>query len=171
MISERMQEALNDQMKWEFYSEFLYLAMAGYFMSQSLDGFANWMTIQAEEERSHALMFFNYIDEAGGRPMIYAFDQMDNEYESVMDVFEKTVEHEILVTRRINDLMDLAVEEKDHATASFLDWFVKEQVEEVASPQKILDQLKMLKDDNRGVLMIDRELSQRVFHPPAASEE
>lgn len=171
MLSEKMQEALNDQMKWEFYSEFLYLAMAGYFKSLSLDGFANWMVVQAEEERTHALMFFNYIDEAGGRPYIRAFDQMENEYDSVIDVFKATVEHEKLVTRRINDLMSMALEEKDHATANFIDWFVKEQVEEVAGPQKILDQLELVKGDNRAVLMLDRELGQRIYTPPASAAE
>lgn len=170
MLSERMQEALNDQMKWEFYSAFLYLAMAGYFKSKSLDGFANWMMIQTQEETAHAMMFFNYISDAGGRPDVRAFDQMDNEYSSVTDVFRITVEHEKLVTRRINDLMNLALEEKDHATAGFLDWFVKEQVEEVASPQKILDQLEMVKEQGNALIMMDRELAQRVFHPPAATE-
>ncbi|MGQ9475080.1 MAG: ferritin [Actinomycetota bacterium] len=171
MLSEKMQEALNDQMKWEFYSEFLYLAMAGYFKSRSLDGFANWMTVQAEEERTHALMFFNYIAEAGGRPEIRVFDQVQNEYPSVTDVFRTTVEHEKLVTRRINDLMTLAQEEKDHATANFLAWFVKEQVEEVASAQKILDQLDLVKEDGHALMMLDRELAQRVFTPPAAAAE
>lgn len=171
MLSEKMQEALNDQMKWEFYSEFLYLAMAGYFKSRSLDGFANWMMVQAEEERTHAIMFFNYIADAGGRAEIRAFDQMENEYPSVTDVFRATVEHEKLVTRRINDLMSLALEEKDHATASFLDWFVKEQVEEVASPQKILDQLEMVKEGGHAIMMLDRELAQRVFRPPTAAVE
>jgi len=169
MLSERMQEALNDQMKWEFYSEFLYLAMAGYFKSRSLDGFANWMMIQTQEEHAHALMFFNYIAEAGGRPEVRAFDQMQNEYPSVTDVFRVTVEHEKLVTRRINDLMNLALEEKDHATAGFLDWFVKEQVEEVASPQKILDHLEMVKEEGSALMMMDRELAQRVFNPPTTT--
>ena len=167
MLSERMQEALNDQMKWEFYSEFLYIAMAGYFLSRSLDGFANWMMVQAEEERTHAKMFFNYINDAGGRPEIRAFDQMENDYDSVIDVFKATVEHEKLVTRRINDLKDLALQEKDHATANFLDWFVKEQIEEVASPQKILDQLELAAGDGQALMMLDRELAQRVFTPPA----
>ncbi|RJP33562.1 MAG: ferritin [Actinobacteria bacterium] len=169
MISQKMQEALNDQMKWEFYSEFLYLAMAGYFKARSLDGFANWMTIQTQEEHAHAMMFFAYIADAGGRPDVRAFDQMENEYDSVTDVFRKTVEHEKLVTMRINDLMDLAVEEKDHATAQFLAWFVKEQVEEVASPQKILDQLELVKEDGNALMMLDRELSQRVFNPPSVA--
>ena len=169
MLSEKMQEAMNDQMKWEFYSEFLYLAMAGYFKSRSLDGFANWMTVQAQEEHAHALMFFDYIAEAGGRPEVRAFDQMENEYDSVTDVFRKTVEHEKLVTRRINDLMALALEEKDYATAGFLDWFVKEQVEEVASPQKILDQLELVKEEGNALMMLDRELGQRVFNPPVTS--
>lgn len=171
MLSEKMQEELNDQMKWEFYSSFLYLAMSGYFKSQSLDGFANWMTVQAQEENAHAMMFFNYIDEAGGRPYIRAFDQMENEYDSVIDVFKATVEHEKLVTKRINDLMDLAIEEKDHATANFINWFVKEQVEEVAEPTKIVDQLGLVKGDNRALLMLDRESGQRVFNPPAAAGE
>lgn len=170
MLSEKMQEALNDQMKWEFYSAFLYLAMAGYLKSKSLDGFANWMMIQMQEETAHAMMFFNYISDAGGRPDVRAFDQMENDYPSVTDVFKATVEHEILVTKRINDLMDLAIEEKDHATAGFLDWFVKEQVEEVASPQKILDQLEMVKEQGNALMMMDRELSQRIFHPPTTAE-
>jgi ferritin len=167
MLSERMQEALNDQMKWEFYSEFLYLAMAAWFKARSLDGFANWMMVQAEEERAHALMFFDYIAEAGGKAEIRAFDQPKTEYQSVTDVFRTTVEHEKLVTKRINDLMSLAVEEKDHATANFLAWFVKEQVEEVAGPQKILDQLEMGREEGYVLMMLDRELAQRVFTPPA----
>jgi ferritin len=171
MLSVRMQEALNDQMKWEFYSEFLYIAMAGYFLSRSLDGFANWMMIQAQEERAHAMMFFNYINDAGGRPFVLQFDQVENDYRSITDVFEKTVEHEKVVTGRINDLKSTALEEKDHATANFLDWFVKEQVEEVASPQKILDQLKMVREEGGAVMMIDRELAQRVFIPPAAAAQ
>ncbi len=166
MLSEKMQEALNDQMKWEFYSEFLYLAMAGYLKSRSLDGFANWMMVQTQEEHAHAVMFFNYIADAGGRAEVRAFDQMENEYASVTDVFRKTVEHEKLVTRRINDLMALALEEKDFATAGFLDWFVREQVEEVASPQKILDQLEMTEEGGNALMMLDRELAQRVFNPP-----
>jgi ferritin len=169
MLSDSMQEALNDQMKWEFYSEYLYLAMAGYLLSKSLDGIANWMMIQTQEEHAHAMMFFNYINDAGGRPDVRAFDQMENEYDSVTDVFRKTVEHEELVTRRINDLMDLAIQEKDHATAQFLAWFVKEQVEEVASPQKILDQLELVKEEGNALMMLDRELAQRVFNPPAVA--
>jgi len=169
MLSKKMEEALNDQMKWEFYSSFLYLAMAGYFKSKNLDGFANWMTVQMQEENAHAMMFFNYIDDAGGRPDVRAFDQMDNEYKSVADVFTKTVEHEKLVTRRINDLMDLAVKEKDHATIQFLAWFVKEQVEEVAEPTKILNQLKMVKEQGNALMMLDRELAQRVFNPPVVA--
>ncbi len=169
MLLEKMQEALNDQMKWEFYSAFLYLAMAGYFMSKDLDGFANWMMVQDQEEQAHAMMFFKYIAEAGGRPDVRAFDQMENEYDSITDVFRKTVEHEKLVTRRINDLMDLAVEEKDHATAQFLAWFVKEQVEEVAEPTKILNQLEMIEEQGNALMMMDRELAQRVFNPPTAA--
>jgi len=171
MLSKKMQEALNDQMKWEFYSAFLYLAMAGYFLSKNLDGFANWMQVQMQEETAHAMMFFKYIDEAGGRPDVRAFDQMENEYKSVTDVFKATVEHEKLVTKRINDLMDLAVKEKDHATAQFLAWFVKEQVEEVAEPTKILEQLKLTKEQGNALMMLDRELGQRVFNPPAAAAE
>ncbi len=171
MLSDRMQEALNDQMKWEFYSEFLYLAMAAWFKSRSLDGFANWMLVQAEEERAHALMFFDYICEAGGKAEIRAFDQPKTDYQSATDVFRTTVEHEKLVTKRINDLMTMAVEEKDHATANFLNWFVKEQVEEVASPQKILDQLEMGKEEGYVLMMLDRELAQRTFTPPAQEAE
>ena len=166
MLSQRMQEALNEQMKWEFYSEFLYVAMAGYFKSRSLDGFANWMMMQAQEEHAHAIMFFDYIDEAGGRIDVRAFEQMENEYASVTDVFRETVEHEKAVTARINDLMELALEEKDYATVGFLDWFVKEQVEEVATPQKILDQLEMVQEKGHALMMMDRELGQRVFTPP-----
>ncbi len=169
MLSEKMQEALNDQMKWEFYSAFLYLAMAGYLMSKNLDGFANWMTVQYQEESAHAMMFFTYIDGAGGRPDVRAFDQVENEYESVTEVFRKTVEHEKLVTRRINDLMDLAVGEKDHATVQFLAWFVKEQVEEVAEPEKILNQLELVQEQGNALMMMDRELAQRVFNPPTPS--
>lgn len=167
MLSERMMKALNKQLNAELYSAYLYLSMAAYFESKNLKGFANWMRVQAQEELMHAMKFFDYVNERGGRVYLEVIEKPPTEWKSPLDVFEATYEHEVKVTSMINDLVNMAMEEKDHATCNMLQWFVAEQVEEEASVDEIRQQLRMIKEDGRGIMMLDRELKQRTFTPPA----
>jgi ferritin len=169
MISDKMQAAINEQINKELYSEYLYVSMAAYFDSIGLKGFANWMRVQVKEERTHALMMYTYVNEAGGRVLLQPIDGPPTEFESALDVYEKTLEHERFVTSRINGLVDLAIAESDHATNAFLQWFVTEQVEEEASAKDIADQLRFVQGDGRGLLMLDREMAARVYTVPAAA--
>ena len=166
-----MLDELNRQVNAELYSSYLYLSMAAYFESINLKGFANWMKIQAQEEVTHAMKFFDYINERGGRVTLDAIKKPPAEWKSPLDVFENTYKHEVNVTKMINSLVDLAIKEKDHATYNMLQWFVAEQVEEEASADAIRQQLKFIGKDGRGLLMLDRELSRRVFTPPAQEEK
>ena len=168
MISKKMEKALNEQVNAELYSAYLYLSMESYFKSLNLNGFANWMMVQTQEEVSHAMKIYEFIDERGGRIALKAIEGPKTEWDSPLDVFKVVYEHEQKVTSLINDLVNLAIEEKDHATNSFLQWFVNEQVEEEASADQLVQQLKMMEKAPGGMFMLDRELGQRVFTPPAA---
>jgi len=170
MLSERMLNALNKQVNAELYSSYLYLSMAAYFESINLKGFANWMEVQAQEELTHAMKFFDYINERGGRVKLGAIEKPPDEWDSPLDAFEAVYEHEQKVTNMINDLVNMAMEEKDHATYNMLQWFVAEQVEEEASADEIRQQLRLIGKDGRGILMIDRELGKRVFVSPQKEE-
>lgn len=170
MLTKRLEQQLNEQVKWEFYSANLYLAMAAYCMEEDLEGFANFYKVQAEEERFHAMKFFDYISSMDGRVIIYGYDDPENNYESILDVFEKSYQHEKLVTKRIYDLTDTAMEEKEHATVSFLKWFIDEQVEEEATMSGIIKKLKRIGNDSSGLYMLDAELAKRVFTPPASEK-
>lgn len=168
MFSDKLLDAMNEQMKNEFLSAYLYLAMAGYFESEDLPGFASWMRVQALEELTHGEKFFNFICEAGARTDLRGIDAPQNIYESPLDCFKYSLEHEKFVTSRINQLMDLAKQEGSHAAQIFLQWFVTEQVEEEASFGLIIKKLERIADDGRGLLMLDTELQARTFVPPAA---
>jgi ferritin len=163
MIKEKMLNALNEQINAEQYSSLLYLSMSAWFSNHGLPGFANWMYIQFQEEMTHANKFFNYVNERGGKVELKAIAQMPTEFDGVIDIFEKTQVHEQLVTSLINKLVDIAIEERDHAAQSFLKWFVDEQVEEEANVQEILDTLKLINGQGNGIFMLDREMRQRVF--------
>ena len=170
MISKKMQEALNDQVTAEFYSAYLYLAMEAYFESVNLPGFANWMRVQTQEELTHGIKIYDFLNERGGRVTLKAIDQPPSEWASPLAVFEAAYKHEQKVTGLINALVNLAVTEKDHAANSFLQWFVDEQVEEEKSASDIVGKLKLIKDSPQGLYMLDQELAQRVFTPPPAAE-
>ncbi len=167
MISKKMEKAINEQINAEAYSAYLYLSMAAYFEAQNLPGLASWMRIQTQEETAHALKFFDFVNERRGRVVLKAIDQPPKEWESPLVAFEAAFEHEQMVTGRINDLVNLAVQEKDHATNAFLQWFVNEQVEEETSVDTIVQMLKMGEKAPGAMFMIDRELGQRTFTPPA----
>jgi ferritin len=166
MISKKMEEALTEQVNAELYSAYLYLSMESYFKAQNLNGFANWMKVQTQEELSHAMKIYDFVDERGGRVLLKAIEGPPTDWDSALAVFKAVYEHEQKVTGLINNLVDLAIKEKDHATNSFLQWFVNEQVEEEASADEILQQLKMMQNAPGGMFMLNRELGQRVFTPP-----
>jgi ferritin len=167
MINKKVEKALNGQLNAEFYSAYLYLSMAAYFECADLPGFANWMHVQFQEEQSHAMKFFKYVLERGGKIALKPIEGPPAEWDSPLEVFQATLEHEQKVTGLINDLVFLAREEKDNATEIFLQWFVNEQVEEEDNASTILAQLKLIKDSPQALFMMDKELGQRVFMPPA----
>ena len=161
MLHEKMQAAINDQIKWELYSAYLYYSMAAYFEEKNLKGFASWMISQAQEEVSHAHRFYNFVNDRGGRVTLQAIDGPPSEWASPLKVFEESYEHEVKVTGRINKLVDLAIELSDHAANNFLQWFVAEQVEEEASVDEVVQRLKLIKDSPDGLFMLDLELGKR----------
>ncbi len=166
MLNKKIQNAINRQINAEIYSAYLYLSMSAYFESISLEGFASWMRMQAQEEMVHAMKFYDYVNERGSRVTLQAIDGPPTEWDSPLAVFEHTYKHEQNVTTMINNLVDLAIEKKDHATNSFLQWFVDEQVEEEASADKVLQKLKLTGDAPGALFMIDREIGSRVFTMP-----
>ncbi|MDD3049544.1 MAG: ferritin [Candidatus Cloacimonetes bacterium] len=166
MISKRLQDAINAQINKELFSEYLYLSMAAYFESVNLPGFANFMKMQVLEERFHAMKFFEYLAERGGRVYLEQINKPEIEFSSIIEIFEKSYKHEQFISKSIYELMDIAIEEKDHATKSFLNWYVDEQVEEEATMDAILNKLKMIDGKGQGILMMDNELAQRAFTPP-----
>ncbi len=156
-----MTDALNRHLNAEMYSAYLYMAMSAYCDSIGLKGFANWFMVQYHEEMFHAMKVFEYIQAQGSRVKILQIDEPASDWDSPLDLFEKTLAHEQMVTSRINALMDLAIQEKDHATRIFLQWYVTEQVEEEENDNVIIAQLRLIKDNPQGLLMLDRELGGR----------
>jgi len=161
-MNKKVEKAINDQINAELYSAYLYLSMAAYAESEGLPGFGNWMKRQANEEVAHAMKFFDYVAERGGRVTLAAIDQPDVEFEGPQDLFEKTLQHEQLVTSLIHDLYALTVEEKDYASQILLQWYIEEQVEEESSANEILDQIRMAGAKGHVLLMLDRALGSRV---------
>jgi len=166
MLNEKMENAFNDQINKELYSEYLYLAMQAYFERLNLKGFVNWFTVQVQEEHAHAMGMYNYVHERGGRVELEAIDKPRTEWESPLACFENVLEHEEFVTSRINALMDVAEEVKDRAALSFLDWYLKEQVEEESNVGGVLATLKLIGEDKKALLMLDKELAARTFVTP-----
>ncbi|MCG9479834.1 MAG: ferritin [Actinomycetia bacterium] len=171
MISKKMETAINEQINAEMYSSYLYLAMSSYFESVDLSGFANWMRVQAQEELFHAMKFFDFVNERGGRVTLTDIQAPAKEWKSPLEVMENVYTHEQKVTSLINNLVDLAADEKDHASSNFLQWYVAEQVEEESTADGIVKKLKLVSDTGNGLFMIDQELGKRVYTPPASAEE
>ncbi len=166
MLKTNIEKAINKQINAELWSAYLYLSMSTYFEEKSLGGFANWMRIQAIEEYTHALRFYHYIVERGGRVLLSPIDKVPTTWKSPQHIFEETYKHEQKVTDLINDLVNLAANEKDHATVNMLQWFIDEQVEEEASADELLQKLKLIGKNGHGLFMIDKELATRSFTPP-----
>jgi ferritin len=165
MISQDMQYLLNEQVKKEFYSSYLYLSMLAYFEEQNLKGFANFFRVQVQEERDHAMMFFKYISHVQGTVKLQQIDQPDMIFNSPLEVFKEAYNHELFVTKSIYSIVDLSLEERDHKTNVFLQWFVNEQAEEESSMDDNIKKLELIGDDIRGILMLDSELMTRTYTP------
>ncbi len=170
MISQTIQQAMNEQINAELYSSYLYLSMAAYFDSVNLNGMANWMRCQAQEEVSHAMKFFNFVSERGGTVVLKAIDAPPASWDSALNAFEDAYAHEQKVTAMINDLVSLSIDNKDYASNAFLQWFVTEQVEEEASADGVVQKLRLAGNQGNGLFMVDRELAQRTFSYPTSTE-
>jgi ferritin len=167
MIGERLNTAINDQIKNELESYYIYLSMAAYFHSNSLDGMGHWMRAQAHEEMIHAMKFIEHLLDRGGKVVLQDLKQLKTEWRSPLEAFQDAYEHEKFISGKINDLTTIAWEEKDYASEPMLAWFTEEQVEEEASAGKIAGELEMIGEDKSALLMLDRELGARAF--PAGS--
>lgn len=161
MLDETVEKALNDQIKEELNSYYIYLSMEAYFESESLDGFATWMELQAQEEMEHAMRIFHYINERGGRVKLQPLEEPKADWASPTEAFKDAYEHEQYITNKIDELMDLAEEKNDKATRNMLEWFVEEQVEEEASTEEIVDKLEMVGENGPGLLALNNALGQR----------
>jgi len=161
MISEKMQVALNDQLNKELFSSYLYLAMAAYFEDQNLTGMSQWMRLQADEEHQHALKFYDFLIRVGSRVKLGKIDEPKFEWDNPQQAFEEAYAHEQFISKSIDGLADLAMDERDHSTNTFLHWFVDEQVEEEAAASEIVQQFNLIGDSKSGLFMLDRELGSR----------
>ena len=165
-MDKKLEAAFNDQINKEFYSAYLYLAMQTYFEEMNLKGFVNWFDIQVKEEQAHGMGMFNYVFERGGSVDLGAIDKPEVKGKTPVEIFEQVLEHEKFVTSRINALMDVAEDVKDRAALSFLNWYLNEQVEEESSVGGVLQTLKLIGDDKKALLLLDKDLAARVFNPP-----
>ncbi len=165
-MNEKIRIALNEQINAELYSSYLYLSMASYFKRLNLEGFARWLEVQAMEELTHSMKFFNFINERGGKVDLTSIDGPPTSWDSPLSASEAVYKHEVKVTGLIYNLVNIATEEKDHATSNFLQWFITEQVEEETSAEAIVQKLKLIGGEGGGLYLLDQELAQRVFTPP-----
>ena len=166
MLNEKMEKEFNEQINKELFSAYLYLDMKSRFSEMNLQGFVNWMDVQVQEEKAHAMGMYDYVLERGGKVELLAIDKPEVEGKTPLEIFEQVLKHEEFVTSRINALMDVADEVKDRAALSFLDWYLKEQVEEESSVGGVLATLKLIGDDKKALLMLDKDLATRVFNAP-----
>ena len=161
MIKKRVEEELNKQLNAELYSAYLYLSMSAYCADNNLAGFSHWMRLQFEEEQAHAMRFFQFILDRGGKVELKAINEPKHDWEDIIDVFDNVLRHEQHITSMINDLVNVAMEERDHASVNFLQWYVSEQVEEEATVSDLLDQLRLIEGKGPGLFMLDREAKTR----------
>ena len=161
MLSQEIQDAINDQIHHEFHSAYLYLSMSAYMEAANFKGFAHWMRVQSTEEVNHAMKLFDYVNDRNGRVTLKALEQPPSNFKSVQDTFEQAYEHEKKVTRMIHNLYELATRENDYATQVALQWFITEQVEEEDTAMTVVDRLKIAGTDGTALLFLDRELGSR----------
>lgn len=161
MITKKMAKALNIQLNHEFYSAYLYLSMSAYCSKKDFNGAAGWFLLQYQEELEHATRIYNYIIDQGAIVSLQEIDRPEKKFGSLLEIYQKSLAHEQMMTCMLNDLSNNALNEKDHATYNLLQWFVNEQVEEEAILNEIISKIKLVKDDGYGLLMIDNELAKR----------
>jgi ferritin len=161
MINDKIEKALNKQINEELFSSYLYLSMSAFLSSLNLNGFASWMKVQSHEEYTHADRIYNYIHHQNGKVVLTGIESPKIGWASPLEIFNESLKHEKKITKLIHDLVDLATENKDYATISFLQWYVNEQVEEEASVIKIIEALKMVGDAKSGLYILDKEMMQR----------
>ena len=166
MLSKKVVELLNDQVNKEFYSAYLYLDMSNYYKNEGLDGFANWYKVQAQEERDHAVLFMDYMQQNGEAVVLEAIAKPDKEYKAFIDPLQESAKHERYVTGLIHNIYGAAYEEKDFRTMQFLDWFVKEQGEEEKTAEDLIKKLELFGQDGKGLYMLDSELASRTYSAP-----
>ena len=163
MLSKKLLNSLNDQINFEFYSSYTYLAMAGYCESIDLAGFANFFRVQAKEELDHAMKLYDYVYQKNGSVVLEQVNKPQADYDGIIDVFEKGYEHEQLVTKKIYELTDIAYEEREHSTISLLKWFIDEQVEEENNFNSLVKRIRRIEDNPAGLYLMDDELAARVY--------
>ena len=165
MIGKKLNDAMNEQIKNELESYYIYLSMAAWLHSKALDGMGHWMRVQAHEEMLHAMKFFNHLIDRGGKVALKDLKQLKIQWKSPIEVFQDAYEHEKFISKKINDLMSIARQEKEYASEPLLAWFTDEQIEEESNANKITEQLEMVGADKSGLLMLDRELAARAYPP------
>ena len=170
-IGKKMTDAINEQIREELFSAYLYFAMAADFESKDWPGIASWMKVQAQEEMAHSLKFYNWIIERGGKAVFKAINKPQESWDSALDLFEAALEHEQHITSCIYNLVKVAREEGDIATEIFLQWYVTEQVEEEANASEIVEKIKKVKDSQNGMYMLDKELSARSATPSQSESQ
>lgn len=166
MLNEKMEKEFNEQINKELFSAYLYLDMKSRFSKMNLQGFVNWMDVQVQEEKAHAMGMYDYVLERGGKVELLAIDKPEVEGKTPLEIFEQVLKHEEFVTSRINHLMDVADEVRDRAALSFLDWYLKEQVEEESNVGGVLATLRLIGEDKKALLMLDKDLAARTFVAP-----
>ena len=166
MLNEKMEKAFLEQINKELFSEYLYLSMKAYFADLNLQGFVNWMDVQVQEEHAHAMGMFDYVIERGGKIVLEAIEKPENNWKNPLEVFRAILAHEQFVTKSINSVADVAEETRDRAASIFLNWYIKEQVEEEANVGGILAQLELIGEDKNGLFALDKELATRTFVAP-----
>jgi ferritin len=161
MVNEKIKEAINEQINKEFFSAYLYLSMGMYFESNNLKGVAGWLFIQYKEELTHAEKFIGYLNEIGGRVILKKIDEPKKEWKSILQAFEDAYKHEQFISQSIDKIVDMAFKEKDFATHNFLQWFIKEQVEEEAQTYEIVQKIKLIGTEKMSLYMLNKELGER----------
>ena len=169
MLSKKLESAINEQINAEIWSAYLYLSMSAHFGAEGLPGISNWFKVQFREEMDHALKFMDYMIAKGNRVELSSIDKVDTSWNSILAAFEDTLQHEKVVTSRINNLVAMARDEKDFATENMLQWFVNEQVEEEEAAKALIDSLKLIGDNGFGIYTFDKELAQRTYNPLKSS--
>ena len=166
-MNAKVHQLLNQQINKEFYSAYLYLQFSNYFEDAGLDGFANWYRIQAQEERDHAMLFYQYLQNESQKVTLEAIDKPDKVLDSDLTVLKAGLEHELYVTSLINDIYAEAYAVKDFRTMQFLDWFVKEQLEEEKNAEDMITKMELFGNDSKGLYMLDAEYAARVYTAPS----